>query len=503
MRRFALLILTVFAASAFVRADEPALLIRVGSKLDTEGSILGEMVGQLAQSAGARSTFQQLGSTGIVWQALRNGDIDVYPEYTGTLRQEIFAGRGLADEAALRQALADLGIRMSRPLGFNNTYAIGMKEAKAERLGIRTISDLRQHPELRFGFTNEFMGRADGWPGLRDRYQLPQRDVRGLEHSLAYQALRSDTVDATDLYSTDAEIRVQQLRVLQDARGFFPEYHAILLYRAKLQEQAPQAVEAMLRLEGRISESDMAAMNARVVGEAQKPAKVAADFLVQTLNVHTEVRTPSAFDDLIRHARQHLYLVAISLAAAIALSVPLGIAAARYPRFGHVIVSGVGIIQTIPSLALLVFMIPLLGTGGTPAVVALFLYSLLPIVQNTYTGLRDIPAPLLESAEALGLSPAARLRLIELPLAMRSMLAGIKTAAVINVGTATIGALIGAEGFGQPIVTGLQLGERGLGLVIWQGAVPAAVLALLVQGFFELVERAVVPKGLRLKPEAT
>ncbi|MGD2113086.1 MAG: ABC transporter permease, partial [Gammaproteobacteria bacterium] len=150
-------------------------------------------------------------------------------------------------------------------------------------------------------------------------------------------------------------------------------------------------------------------------------------------------------------------------------------------------------------LALFVFMIPLLGIGGPPAIVALFLYSLLPIIRNTYAGLRDIPPAIIESAEALGLPARARLRLVELPLATRAILAGIKTAAVINVGTATLGALIGAGGYGQPILTGIRLDDTAL---ILQGAIPAAVLALLVQGLFELVERRLLPRGLRLGTES-
>ena len=136
--------------------------------------------------------------------------------------------------------------------------------------------------------------------------------------------------------------------------------------------------------------------------------------------------------------------------------------------------------------------------AGLPQLSALFLYSLLPIVRNTYTGLRDIPPPVRESAEALGLPPGARLRLVELPMASREILAGIKTSAVINVGTATLGALIGAGGYGQPILTGIRLDDVGL---ILQGAIPAALLALLVQGVFDLAELVVVPKGLRLKSE--
>ena len=162
---------------------------------------------------------------------------------------------------------------------------------------------------------------------------------------------------------------------------------------------------------------------------------------------------------------------------------------------GQLVIGMTGILQTVPSLAMFVFMIPLLGIGTWPAIAALFLYSLLPIVRNTHAGLVGISPELRESAAALGLPTGVRLRRIELPLATRSILAGIKTAAVINVGTATLAALIGAGGYGQPILTGIRLDSVAL---ILEGAVPAAILALLVQGMFEVIERWLTPRGLRL-----
>ncbi|OFW40397.1 MAG: amino acid ABC transporter permease, partial [Acidobacteria bacterium RIFCSPLOWO2_12_FULL_60_22] len=354
-------------------------------------------------------------------------------------------------------------------------------------------------PELKFGFSSEFMDRGDGWPSLRDRYRLPQRDVRGLDHDLAYRGLESGALHVTDLYSTDAEIRYYGLRVLEDDLRHFPVYNAVLLVRADLAARAPEAVAAMLRLEGRIPAAAMVEMNARVKLDRVPESRAAADFLAANFAVKTEAQEETARERLLKNTRAHLVLVAISLTAAILVSVPLGIVAAKRPRAGQAILGIVGIIQTIPSLALLVFMIPLLGIGETPAIVALFLYSLLPIVRNTYTGLHDIPPAVRESAAALGLPPGACLRLVELPMASRAILAGIKTSAVINVGTATLGALIGAGGYGQPIFTGIRLDDTGL---ILQGAVPAALLALLAQGMFEIFERVLVPKGLRLKPVA-
>ena len=303
-----------------------------------------------------------------------------------------------------------------------------------------------------------------------------------------------------DLYSTDAEIGYYKLRVLEDDLEHFPVYNAVLVYRAELAERAPDLIAALQRLSGRIPEAIMVDMNAQVKIHEVAESQVAADFLEQHFALEAQVHIESSSERVVRHIGEHLYLVGVSLLAAIAIAIPLGVAAARHARFGQFILGVVGIIQTVPSLALLVFMIPLFGLGAIPAIVALFLYSLLPIVRNTYTGLHDIPPSMIEAAAALGLPPGVRLRLVELPMAARAILAGIKTSVVINVGTATLGAFIGAGGLGQLIMTGIRLDNTAL---IMQGAVPAALLALLAQGLFEVVERVLVPRGLRLKSEAS
>jgi len=474
--------------------------VTVGSKAFTEGVILGEIVTQLARSSGAAAVHRrELGGTQVLWNALLRGEIDIYPEYTGTIREEILAGRGVGSDEVLRAALAEHGVRLSRPLGFNNTYALGIRAQLAEQLSIERISDLLRHPELKFGFSNEFMDREDGWPSLRERYRLPQQDVRGLDHDLAYRGLESGALDITDVYSTDAEIRYYRLRVLDDDLRHFPAYDAVLVYREDVAEGAPRALAAMLELEGRISADAMIGMNSRAKLDRVPEASVAAEFLAEHFDLEADVTETTRTQRFVGNTRAHLFLVGVSLGAAILLAVPLGILSAKMTRAGHAILAVVGIIQTIPSLALLVFMIPLLGIGDTPAIVALFLYSLLPIVRNTFTGLHDIPPALRESAAALGLPAHTRLLRIELPMASRAILAGIKTSAVINVGTATLGALIGAGGYGQPIFTGIRLDDVSL---ILEGAIPAAALALAVQGLFEVLDRVLVPRGLRLKPAA-
>lgn len=495
MRQLPLLIAVLLTIGCPI--DTTAQDVTVGSKKFTESVILGEIISHVAREAGATVAHRkELGGTRVLWGALLNGDIDVYAEYTGTISQEIFAGQNVETEVQMRSALESKGIRMAAPLGFNNTYAIGMTEAEAARRGIVTITDMIKHPDLVFGLGNEFMDRGDGWPALRDRYGLPHKNVQGMDHDLAYRGLESGSIQVMDMYSTDAEIAYYGLRTIKDDLDHFPVYNAVLIYRAELEDRVPDVVRSLHQLSGKIPELEMIAMNARVKLDKVPDTQVAADFVKETFSFDVDVDEETWVDRLSTNTRVHMTLVLISLSAAILVAIPLGVAAEKFPGFGRFILAFVGILQTIPSLALLVLMIGPLGIGGPPAVVALFLYSLLPIVRGTHSGLQSIPGGLQESAIALGLPGSARLRLVELPMASRAILSGIKTAAVINVGTATLGALIGAGGYGQPILTGIRLDNFGL---ILEGAVPAAVLALLVQGLFDLADRVVVSRGLRLE----
>jgi osmoprotectant transport system permease protein len=467
--------------------------VTVGSKNFTEAVVLGEVAAQSARQAGVDvSHRRQLGGTRILWRALEQGQIDAYAEYTGTLKQELLQ-RPQASDAQVRALLAEHGLAMTASLGFQNTYAFGMDRDRAAQLGVRTLSDLRGRPALKIGLSNEFLQRADGWPGVRRTYDLPQRPD-GLDHDLAYRALHSGAIDVTDLYSTDAEIPYYDLQVLQDDRRYFPDYQAVFLYRLDLQQRAPAFVQALTGLEGRIDVAAMQRMNAQVKLEHRDEAQVAADFLGVAPQ---QVAGPGR--RIAQRTWEHLALVGVSLGLALLVALPLGVLAARRPKLGQLVLSFTGLLQTLPSLAVFVFMIPLFGIGARPAIAALFLYSLLPIVRNTHAGLTGIPRELRETAAALGLSPRTRLWRIELPLALRTILAGVKTAAVINVGTAALGALIGAGGYGQPILTGIRLDNLGM---ILEGAIPAAILALVVQGLFEVFERMVTPKGLRLVAKA-
>jgi osmoprotectant transport system permease protein len=480
MRKVAALLLLFLGAAASAQ-EQP---IVIGSKVFTESVVLGELATQLLNAEKIAAIHKrELGGTSVMWSAMLRGELDCYPEYTGTLRTEIFAGSAIKSDAQLREALANKDVWASSSLGFNNTYVLGLRKDTAEKLSISRMSDLAAHPELRFAFSNEFMERADGWRGVRAAYQLPQSEVRGMAHDLAYRALAAGSIDVTDLYSTDAEIAYYELATLTDDRNFFPTYDALIVCRSDVDESVKRVLN---RLSGAIDARTMARMNARAKLEGIPEARVAEQFASEQLNLTTQVREESRAARIWRTTREHLGMVGASLGAAVLVALPLGVLAFRRPRFARIAFIIADVLQTVPALALLVFLIPWLGIGYAPAIVALFLYSLLPILRNTHTGLAEIPRDLRDSAQALGLSKLAQLRYIELPLAARSILAGVKTAAVINVGTATLGALIGAGGYGQPILTGIRLDDIAL---ILEGAVPAALLALLAQAVFGALER--------------
>jgi osmoprotectant transport system permease protein len=471
--------------------------VRIGSKKFTESVVLADVLVNLCASAGVVALHrQELGGSRLLWDALLSGEIDVYPEYSHTLIDEIFASEGIQGEASLKEALSRRHILISQSLGFQNNYALGMMEQRASRLGIRSVSDLLRYPELSLGFSNEFMERADGWPSLQRVYGMGEGRATGVDHDIAYKALVAGSIDVTDVYSTDAEITHYGIRVLRDDKDFFKGNAAVLLYRADLLEREPRAVSAMLRLEGRLSVEAITAMNEAVRFGQSSEADLARQFVSRTFGSVPGEERPGPMQRILKRTVEHIRLFVFSLIPAVITAIPLGVIAAKRPWLGHAILGGASILQTIPSLALLVFMIPLLGVGEAPAIAALFVYSLLPIIRNTASALTTIPLSITRSAIALGLSPMKRLSLIELPLASPGILAGIKTAAVLNVGGATLGALIGAGGYGQPILTGIRLDNFTL---ILEGAVPAAVLALAVQALFDASERHIVPKGLRLR----
>lgn len=492
--------------------------LAVGSKRFTESYILGEVITQAARQGGATAEHRQgLGNTAVVVEALKTGSIDVYAEYLGTVEREILKLPTGSSKEAIDQKLREMGLAMGVPLGFANGYALAASADVAGRHGLKTLGDLRNAPDLRVAISQEFLGREDGWPGLARRYQLPQRPT-SIDHGLSYQALASQRIDLTDIYTTDARIADLGLVTLQDDANYFPRYDAVLLYRADLPTRAPQAWSRIAALEGRIDVTRMIAMNAQAELHGQAFPAIAADFLagktvvpVAATSARASAAKPATAPgavqaavrpslsaaifggDFWRLTRDHLWLVAVSVGIAVLIGIPLGTLAAARAWLGQGILGFVGLLQTVPSLALLAALIPLLGRIGTvPAIVALSLYALLPIVRNTAVGLMQVPQGTRQAAVALGMTPAQSWRLVQLPLALPVIIAGVKTATVMTVGTATIAAFIGAGGYGERIAQGLALND---GTTLLAGAIPSAGLAILIQVVFEVAERLLRRQG--------
>lgn len=503
-----------FAAQA--RAQTPDTLT-IGSKNFTENRLLAEIMAQHLEATTDLQVVRKpnLGGTKVAFDAVRTGAIDIYPEYTGTgwvvlldrkdpvaspLRAFVGVQRGFRDA---------FDLEWTEPFGFSNSYALAMAQTRAEDLGIESISDLVTHQaSLNAGVSHEFLNRSDGFPGLADQYGLQLGDVRGMEHGLAYQALLAGRVDVVDTWTTDAKLQKYPVRLLEDDGHFFPPYDAAPVVNGETLRRHPEVGKALAELAFQIDNGRMQALNAAIEVDGRSFESVAQEFL-QTLDgsgASPSTRRTEADDSLAGFVRargpitlsltgQHLLLTGIAVLFAALVAVPLGIALTRRPKMAAAVLGATGVIQTVPSLALLAFMIPVpgLGLGSRSAIAALFLYALLPIVRNTHTGITGVDASLIDAARGMGLRDREILRIVQLPLAVPTIMAGIRTATVISIGVATLAAFVGAGGLGDPIVTGLQLDDTRL---ILSGAVPAALLAVLVDAGLARLEKAMTPAGV-------
>ena len=445
--------------------------VTVGSKNFGESYLLAEIAAQVLEAQGFRVNRKLgLGGTLICYEALKNAEIDLYPEYTGTLSQAVLNLPGNPDRSQINRVLADQGLELLAEYGFNNTYAIVVRDEQAQQLGLQRIGDL-QGQNLTAAFSHEFLQREDGWPGLAQRYNLRQ-PTKGIEHGLAYQAIADGAIDVTDAYSTDGELQRYQLRILQDDLGYFPEYRAATLVQTSASQQLRQSFQQVA--------ADFIFANAGELGLSEHGST----------KIETLPEQGLWAGQLWGHFVRHLQLTGSALFAAIAVGLGISLLVYSRQRLAEIVVYLCGLLQTIPSLALLALMIPIFGIGFLPAIIALFLYSLLPIVRNAITALTNTDPTLVRVSAALGLSGWEQLRYLRLPLATPAIFAGIRTAAVISIGTATLAAFIGAGGLGEPIVVGLSLNDTNM---ILRGAIPAAILAIVVELVFAALERRVSP----------
>jgi osmoprotectant transport system permease protein len=497
MKRLSIFAMALAAFWSCATAGAAADSIVIGGKIFTEGYVLGEIAAQTIEASSRVPVTRKLGmgSTGILFEALKSGAIDVYADYTGTLAEAILKRPDLKSLDEIRQALSGLGLTMSGSLGFNDTYALAVKEEFAEKHNLHTIGDLISiESGIKAAFSYEFMDRKDGYPGLVDNYHLnfdPQK-VNRMEHTLSFQAIDQNAVDLIDVYSTDAKIKKLHLRVLKDDHNYFPVYQAVWVARQSFVEKHPREWQALLGLEGKISEGAMLDMNAQADIDKIPFKQIAAQFLGAEIP-----ESESRLSGVIHRTKEHLWLVGVSLLFSVLVGIPLGVMAVRFHAAGQAILLSSALIQTVPSLALLCFLIPVFGVGTKPALAALCLYSLLPVVLNTFTGIRAVNPLHVENARAFGLNRRQVLFKVVLPLASPTLLAGIKTATIVSIGTATLAALVGAGGYGAPIVSGLALNDIP---TILTGAIPAALMALVAHGIFEILGIMLIPAALRRRP---
>ncbi len=519
----ALVVLFALFAGAPLSAAPAKGRIVVGSKNFEESRLLAEMFAQLLERRTGLTVERRLGLAGtqVCFEALKSGAIDLYPEYTGTGLVTLLGETPQGSPSAILNRVR--GAFLSRwdlwwlaPLGFENSFEVAVPRELALREHLTTLSDLaRVAPRLTAGFGYEFVGRQDGLLGLQQVYGLKFKQVQPMQQAIQYQAAGARRIDALDVYTTDGRLVLYNLTVLRDDKGFFPPYQAVPLARGATLRRHPEIAQVLALLGGALDEDHMRALNLRLQERHESEVVVARDALAELgLGAGAGGRARKAEPSqgprakslpgylwqeratLLRRTAEHLGLSGLALALGVLVAIPFGLWLERHRPLAEPAIRILGLTQTIPSLALLAFMLPVLGVGALPAIVALWIYSLFPIVRNTFTGVRDADPRAVEAATALGMTPGQVLRQVRLPLAAPVLMAGVRTAAVITVGTATLAAFIGAGGLGEPIVTGLQLADSAM---ILSGAIPAAVLALLVDGVLAGVERTVRPAGLEVR----
>jgi osmoprotectant transport system permease protein len=488
--------LLLFVSVSLLSCQEKSTLpiVVVGSLKDVEGNILGELFAQILENAGEVQVHRELGlgGTGVLFEAFEAKRIDVAPQYSATLANVVLRRPELTHFADIKRetsAFFDVG----SPLGFNNTYGIGMRSDVAQKNQLTKLSDLKNHP-WRGGVTAEFLDSEHGLPGMVKTYSLNLGQARSMEHVISYVALENGDVDFVDVYTTDASIEQQHLVVLKDDLNFFERYEGLVIAAKGFSSKYPKSWAALEALGGTISDSQMTKLNAELELKKREPSDIAQEFLqsrslipAKKNGAKTDVNSKQ--NQFLTWTLQHLFLVSVSLFLALLLGIPCGIFAGHRPKLGRWMLSMVGVVQTIPGVALLCFFIPLLGIGTPPALTALTLYALLPIVQGMVTGLLATTHSLHEVAAVLGMTPLQKLWRIELPLAVPALLAGVRISAVTTVGTAALAAFIGAGGYGTPIAKGLALADWSL---VFQGALPSALLAILAHGLFSLIEKRLV-----------
>lgn len=279
-----LIVAVLLSGCIFIEKDT----IRVGSRNNTESIILSHIMGQLIENRlGINVLYKEnLGGSNVVWNAMTNGHIDVIPDYTGTIVVSYYYEEpGTAEEtlATTKRLVDGDGIVAFNTFGFNNTYTLAFDEQKAEELDVVTFSDFAEYaPDFVLGAVFEFIDRPDGLPGFQDEYGIAFKDVKGMDHGMMYRSIGAGEVDVINSYTTDGQLQIYDLRVLEDDQSFFPPYHALPLVRKETLAEYPELEEVIELLEGMIDEEAMQIMNGKVDNDGMMVERVAEEFLLET-----------------------------------------------------------------------------------------------------------------------------------------------------------------------------------------------------------------------------
>jgi osmoprotectant transport system substrate-binding protein len=260
--------------------------ITVGSKNFTENIIIAHMMADLVEEYTDLTVVRKvnLGGSNVAWTALENNDIQMYPDYTGTIVANYYqekTGTSAETLAKTKELTAEDNLKALDALGFNNTYTLAVTQETAEKYNLNSFSDLvKVSDKMILGCEFEFKDRPDGYPGLKSAYQMEFKDVKGMDHGIMYRSLDEGEVDVVDAYATDGQIKVFDLKILEDDLEFFPPYDCLPMVRQDTLDRYPEIEEALNKLAGKIDEQIMQDLNARVDDQGLKEDIVARDFLV-------------------------------------------------------------------------------------------------------------------------------------------------------------------------------------------------------------------------------
>lgn len=447
--------------------------IKIGAKKFTEGNISAYLILQELKKINKNldiEVLENLGGTGIVTSAIKNKKIDIYIDYTGTLVNSF-----QTNYKNLEQTLYSHNIILGPNLGFNNSYGLAVKANNS----ISRISEISL--KHRVGISHEFFKRNDGYKYLSKAYDLQNVPVT-LEHSLLFQSLNSESLDVIEVYTTDAKILKNNLKVLSDDRDFFSRYDAVVLVNVEFYNKNKKMIDKLFtNIKERFTNKDIIEANYLVEIDGLRYDEAAGKLSgVKLLAKKKE----NVFFEILPYFLEHLKYLVITIFLCVLIGIPIGGFAAKSKAFERVSMTLISIFQTIPSLALLVFLIPLFGLGELTTIIALTLYGLLPIAKSTHSAISNIPKELSEFSDLIRMSKIQKFLLVEIPLAAPEILTGIKITSIATIGVTVIAAFVGAGGLGTLIVTGLSLNKTSL---ILKGAIPSALMALIVELFFQKI----------------